>query len=226
MRHTASSLTVCLLNWKRPGHLRRIIDRLAVQTLRPTIFLWNNSPEPLSHRAVDWQVDSARNVLCPPRWWMASQAETELVMSLDDDLMPGDSRVIEDAVAVALEQPVDRAVGPFGVILHTGGAYFPHRDARCPPQDTPVDLVQGRCLIVRARALREAIKLGDLCGNLGREDDIAVCGALANRRPRYHLVPAVFHKRMENLPEGDEALFRRPGHARRRDAARRHWFPS
>ena len=219
------SITICLLNWKRPKNLRRIIDRLAGQTLRPTIFLWNNAPEPFHHAAIDWQVDSTRNVLCPPRWWMATQASTQFVASLDDDLIPADERVLEDAVSVAHKQPADRAVGPFGVILRPGQPYFPHDDVRCPAEDTLVDLVQGRCLIVRTETLWAALRMGDLCGPVGAEDDIAVCGALAGDRRRYHLVPRVFHRRFWPLREGDEALWRQPDHARRRQTARQRWFP-
>jgi len=221
------TLTVCLLNWKRPTNLRRILDRLAEQTLRAemAIFLWNNASEPFYHPAVDWQVDSGRNVRCPPRWWMAAQAETEFAASLDDDLLPADPRVLEDAVRVARRQPADRAIGPFGVIFRQGRPYAQHLDARCPPQDTPVDMVQGRCLMVRTAALRSVLKLGDFCGDAGGEDDITVCGALAAGRRKHHLVPGIFPGRFEELPAGHEALERRPDHARRREAARQRWFP-
>jgi hypothetical protein len=218
-------ITVCLLNWRRPDNLQRILDRLAQQTVRPVIFLWNNSPPPFRHRAVDWQVDSGRNVLCPPRWWMASQAETELIMSLDDDLMPADDRLLEDVVAVARRQPADRAIGPYGVNLRPGRDYFPHHDVRCPSRDVLCDIVLGRWLVVRTATLRSKVRLGDLCGDVGHEDDISLCGALAAGRRRYHLAASVFAGRLDQLPEGEEALFQRPDHQQRRNAARRRWFP-
>ena len=220
-------ITVCLLNWKRPRNLRRIIDRLGEQTLRPTIFLWNNSPETFEHPAVDWQVDSSRNMLCPPRWWMAARARTPWVASLDDDLLPADRRVLADAVTVADAQPAERAIGPFGVNLRPGRPYFPHDNVRCPPCDTPVDLVLGRCLIVRAGALRRALRLADLNAyyDHGRGDDMAVCGALAGGRRRRHLVPGMFRGRFRELPVGREGLEHHPSHAGGREAARKHWFP-
>jgi hypothetical protein len=216
-------LTICLLNWKRPENLRRIIDRLAEQTLRPQVFLWNNAAEPFDHPAVTWRVESSRNVACPPRWWMASFAETPLVASLDDDLLPADRRVVEDAVRLAEREPHDRAIGPAGAVLVRGRPYAAHRHVFCPPDDVRVDVVKGRCLIVRTAALRRLLRLGDLAGPLGREDDVAVCGALAAGRPRHHLVPGAFHRRFENLPEAGEALSLLPGHAQRRQRARQRW---
>jgi glycosyltransferase involved in cell wall biosynthesis len=40
------SLTVCLLNWRRPQNIPLILECLAGQTLRPRVVLWNNG-EPL-----------------------------------------------------------------------------------------------------------------------------------------------------------------------------------
>ena len=223
------SLTVCLLNFKRPDNLRRILDRLAEQTIceQMSIFLWNNATAPFRHPAVDWQVDSSRNAVCPPRWWMAVHAETEFVATLDDDLIPADERVFADALDVAQGPRPTCAIGPFGVILQPGRPYFPHVDVRCPPQDTPVDLILGRCLIARTAALRTALRLGDLVGGEddGVGDDIAVCGALAAGRRGRHLVPGRLAARFEELPAAGEALERHPEHPRRREATRRRWFP-
>ena len=83
-------LTVCLLNWRRPDNLRRIIDALARQTARPAVFLWNNSGQPFRHDGIDCWIHNSRNSGCWPRWLLATQAETDFVASLDDDLMPAD----------------------------------------------------------------------------------------------------------------------------------------
>ena len=243
------SLTICLLNWRRPENLRRIIERLAAQTVRPRLFLWNNAPEPFRHPDVEWTVESARNIGCAPRWWMAALAATEFVAAMDDDLMPGDGRVLEDALRVAAAQPPDCAVGPFGAVFRPGRPYAGHEAVGCPACDRAVDLVKGRFLIVRTDALRTATTLGDLSFDRRRlaalevrpaastpprigdapegaffEDDIAVCGALAAGRRRHHLVSDVFHGRIVSLSEGDGALRSRPDHFFRREAARRRWF--
>lgn len=218
------NLTVCLLNWKRPENLRRILDALARQTVRPKIFLWNNSPEPFRHEAIDWQIDSSCNLICSPRWWMAAHAETEFVASLDDDLIPADDRVFEDALQLAAGQPDDRVIGPVGCLLPPGQPYFPHRDFVCPEQDQQVDLVKGRCLIVRTQRLRRALSLHDLAAEDPHCDDIVICGALARGRRLYHWVPGLFHGRMRGLEEGEVGLYALPGHAERRDAARRRWL--
>ena len=218
------SLTICLLNWKREKNLRRILDALKSQTIRPTIFLWNNSPKPFRHEAVDWLVESSQNRQCLPRWWMAGFAETEFVASLDDDLIMTDDRVFEDAIRLAREQPEDRAIGPVGAILPPEKPFFPHKHLECPARDWPVDLVKGRCLIVRTEVLRRTLSLAAVTKEDGSCDDIVVCGALAAGRRLHHLVPSVFHRRFKNLAAGKEALAARPDHYPRREAARRRWL--
>ena len=217
-------LTICLLNYRRPGNLHRIIATLTEQTIGPRLFLWNNSGRPFKHPAIDWQVDSSRNILCPPRWWMGSFAETPFVASWDDDLIPTDARLFEDLVARTAEQPADRLVGLSGAVMRPGRHYRRQRRIRRPLEDRAADLVRGLCVVVRTETLRNAIRLGDLTGEIGREEDIVLSGALAAGRKCYHLIPGGFRGRYRRLRQGRHALRKRPGQKDLREAARRRWL--
>ena len=86
-------MTVLLLHYKRRENLLRILGCLDGQQPRPAIFLWNNSEEQFTDSRVDWQIDSAANRFCWPRWFMGSLARSEFVCTLDDDLLLTDPNV-------------------------------------------------------------------------------------------------------------------------------------
>lgn len=217
-------LTVCLLNWRRPEHIRTVLDALAAQKPRPVIFLWNNSGQAFRHPAVDWQIDSSRNAQCLPRVWMAGWAETPFVCLHDDDLLPLDAGVLHDLVQSAEKLQEDQAVGPCGAILPPDRPYLPHRAVWCPQAATRVDLVKGRCLVARSETLRQRLRLGHVSAEDGIADDFVVCGSLARGRRRHHVVPGGLEGRYRNLPVGKEASFASPDHARRRNDAFRRWL--
>jgi hypothetical protein len=145
------SLTVCLLNWRRPQNVKRLLDALERQVPRPEIFLWNNGGA-LWHPAVDWQVNSSRNALCWPRWSMAIHARTEFVCSLDDDLLPRDAKLLADALAFARRSP--GIIGAAGVAMRAGGGYGNGKHFNRPRLTRQVDVVKGRLLMLPAEALR------------------------------------------------------------------------
>lgn len=89
----APRVTVLLLHYKRRENLLRILGCLDGQQPRPAIFLWNNSEEQFTDSRVDWQIDSAANRFCWPRWFMGSLARSEFVCTLDDDLLLTDPNV-------------------------------------------------------------------------------------------------------------------------------------
>ncbi len=112
-------LTVCITHYKRHANVLRLLDCLSRQTIRPEIFLWNNSGKAFSDPRIAWQLDSSHNRYCWPRWFMLSLARSEFVTTIDDDLIFSDDRVLEDAVR-ELEASDDpfRAVGFAGCVLH------------------------------------------------------------------------------------------------------------
>jgi len=221
-------LTVCLLNWRRPENLHAIVEALRRQTCKPAIFLWNNSGLPFFHEGIDWQIDSDRNVGCSARWIMGAYATTECVASLDDDLLPGDDDLLQDAMdsLFRLGGPVGMAIGAFGVVLDPIADYSEAAHVSTPQKDTRVDIVKGRLLLTRTRDLLLALPSlfpGD--GKPACEDDIALCGALAGGAHGYHHLPGIFRGRLVELDAGGVGLQDRPDHYDRREAVRREWFP-
>lgn len=216
-------LTIVLLNWKRPDNLRRVLDDLGRQTLRPEIFLWNNGG-PFAHPAVAWQVDSSANKMCWPRWFMASMASTEFIAVLDDDLTFRDERVLEDAVERARAMPPRTALGYAGAVLHDmrnyGECDHVHSDAA---GDRQVDIVKGRFMLLRTADLRTVHLEPDPPREVLMSDDIMICGALADGRKGRHLVPAVLAGRFRELP-GHDGLNLEPTHGAYREKARRRAF--
>jgi len=217
-----STVTVCLLNWKRPQNLPFVIDSLARQTVKPVLFLWNNG-DPFEDGRIAWQVDSSENMGCWPRWFMASRARTRYVCSLDDDLVMTDAHVLEDAVAF-LSQCDERAiVGPEGVRLAFSKPYRDGEHVAYPAQDTPVSIVKGRMMLLRRRAL-DHVRLSTAFDVARDADDIAVSAMAAGGRPGRHIVPALFRGRLHDLDQHGVGLNQRQGHHERREAARRKYF--
>jgi len=217
-----SAVTVCLLNWKRPQNLPRVIDSLARQTAKPVIFLWNNGA-PFRDERIRWQADSSQNMGCWPRWFMASRATTEFVCSLDDDLVLKDSYVLEDAIAFLGQCPEETILGPEGVRLAFSKVYKDCGHVACPSEDTPVSIVKGRMMLFRRSALNRVRLATDF--DVARDaDDIALSSMAAGGKAGRHIVPALFRGRLEDLDQLGVGLNQRPGHHERREAARRKYF--
>jgi hypothetical protein len=218
-----SAVTVCLLNWKRPQNLPRVIDSLMRQTLRPTVFLWNNAGTPFHDERVAWQVDSSQNMGCWPRWFMASRARTEYVCTLDDDLVLADEQVLEDAVALLAQCPEHTILGPEGVKLVFGKPYRHCDHVAAPETDTPVSIVKGRMMLLRRAAL-ERVPFSTAYEVARDADDIVISALVAGGKANRHVVPALFGDRLEELEEYGVGLKERPAHHERREAARRKYF--
>ena len=114
-----SRLTVCITHYKRHANVLRLLDCLSRQTIRPEIFLWNNSGKVFADPRITWQLDSSANRFCWPRWFMLSLAQTEFVTTIDDDLIFSDDGVLDDAVNELIRGgDRHRIVGFAGCILH------------------------------------------------------------------------------------------------------------
>jgi len=220
-----SPLTVVLTNWKRRGGFLRVLDAVAGQRIRPQIFVWNNSPEPIGDRRITWQINSSRNCVCWPRWFMAAQAETPFVASIDDDLLPTDRRVLEDALAAFNRYSEWTVIGPFGRRLIDGTKF-----TQCPQlipalADQTADFVKGRLMVMQTGALRAVLparpqgppRMVQCC------DDIIVCSLMAGGRRAQHVIPASFRNCFRDLPE-PHALSSRQGFRRLRKQAAMSYF--
>lgn len=219
-------ITVCLTNWRRPELLRRLVGALAAQSLKPCLFLWDNGGGFQDDR-IDWAVESSRNVLCWPRWLMASCATTEFCCIIDDDVELLTTDVLETAVERLLIYPEHTIVGVEGVTLVDGKPYQLGIHVRAGASeampDVVCDIVKGKFMLMRTCALHKGVPLGAV--DQRREDDIAVSGLLADgQRGQHRCLPSLWPKiRLINAPH---ALWRQPGHFERRDVAASYYFPT
>jgi hypothetical protein len=217
------SLTVVVTNYRRPENVAAVIAALSTQTVKPTIFVWDNSPaQDFDHPGVDWIIRSSRNARCSARWWMASHASTDFVLVHDDDLAAGNPRVLALTLDAA-QNTAPFAVGAAGVALGAGKGYWRSQHvgvrARAVRRDTGVDIVKG-CFFCSTS--RELSRLGHL--ELDAEDDIAVSAMLARGRSRPHVVAAKLRDALVLLPDVEGARKRRRGHRAARELACRKFF--
>lgn len=218
----SSSVTVVLTNWRRPKNVRVILDSLSGQTMKPHLFLWNNGAE-FSHQAVTWQVDSSYNMMCWPRWWMASCAQTEYVCIVDDDLMFLDDHVLEDMIKALQHCSEKTIVGLFGMILDPAKEYRYGTQVRPSEEDQCIDIVKGRCMMMRTSALRSVSFQPKPTRSILMCEDILVSGVLAGGEAGKHLVPKGFASRWKELPN-EHSLHKMPSHWEQREIARRQFF--
>jgi len=201
-------ITVCLLNWKRPENVSRIISNLHG---RAKLFLWDNSGTYPRDKRLDWQITSSINKSCFPRWWMAQMAETKYVCSLDDDLMPADEAVLSDAVNFfgSVRSPI-AGIGPYGKNLDPKTTYYSSYVANTQ-RDEFVDLLLGRFIMIEKESLKNL--------NIRHpEDDIELCAALSHKQKKRFVVPQIFRGRFIELP-ATNAISDRPRHYERRTEA-------
>lgn len=213
-------ITVCLLNWKREENLSHIIYSLISQTIKPKIFLWNNSPNPFYSKHIDWQINSSKNMYCFPRWFMASQAQTPYVMSLDDDICFTSKNTLEYLIKNIQE---DRAYGLEGVYLQKNKLYGGSLPEKLPKDLNDLlkcDIVKGRLLACKTKNLCEKVPF---INNI-IDDDIAVSGWLAQGKSLQHRVLPCLRKMIKQLPDND-GLCSSKEHYRRRDDAVKIYFP-
>lgn len=226
-------VTVLMLNWRRPENVARIVDALHSQSAKPLIFMWDNAQDGelaaagVRRNDFDWYVRSSENVGCMPRWWMAERAETDVVMTCDDDIMPADKDLVNDAICRLLEQPDPWSIlTAFGRVLDADKAY---EHCRRLPEDwveaarggEDCDVALGRMMLLRTDCLRR-LRVPHWDARWSTCDDIVVSGMMAGGRRLRHWCSTLFQGRLTELPDHDAAC-REPLHFHRREVARRAW---
>lgn len=220
-----SDVTVVLTHWKREAGMRRVIDALSKQSVKPQLWLWNNSGQHLACDQIAWQVVSSLNQRCWPRWFLASQVETPYVVIHDDDLMPKDEHVLRDALAALARCPEATIVGHLGRIFNRGQPYNQSQLVRERATDTKVDMVAGRFMVLRTADLHRV----PLCPSTdwqqrSTHEDLMICGMLAHGKPMRHLVPGILTNRFEELDDA-YALSHQPDFYPVREQVRRAFLP-
>lgn len=96
--------TACLLSWKRPQHLPRIVQHLRRHPFIRAFRIWNNDPEVDLHvPGEDVTIIRAdRNHGCHARYLCAAGATTDLIYTQDDDALNHD---VEAVVRGHLAEP-------------------------------------------------------------------------------------------------------------------------
>ena len=210
-----------MTNWKRKENLKEIIENIRNQSVPVEIFLWNNNPEDLEDYSVDLQINSSKNLMCLPRWFMANYANSEYVFSLDDDLCFNDSKVVEDCIKYSLKP--NQALGAFGVKLRDNLDYWSSRHICCyPDKDRQVNIIKGRFLFIKKSLLKNVSMLPSEDADINKpriEDDIFISHYLEQA-----YLPSFLSKRFKELPEGGQSLYRDSNHRESRKTQTKKYF--
>lgn len=204
--------TALLLSFERQDNLKKIIKSLREQTVPIDIFLWNNCHDDQTDYEVDLQINSSKNLMCWPRWFMANYATTDYVFSLDDDLLFADNKIIEDAIHYLDNNDFD-AIGYSGVrIIDDLKDYLDQQHILSPRQDQSVDILKGGFLLAKRQSIRIPQNLLDSVVDSPRiEDDIIISSFLGKK-----VVPSILRKRLRRQAGFSNGLHSKPDHAESR----------
>lgn len=215
-----SDVTAILLNWKRPDNLKRLIASIRSQTVQVEILLWNNSDNATTYD-VDLQINSSTNLMCWPRWMLASYASAEYVFVMDDDIMPSDNHVVCDCINYCNKSPLT-AIGYTGVILNAKNDYWASKHLLHPNRhvDTHVNIIKGRFMFM-AKCLLNYLTVVQQPSLLGPrvEDDIIVSSTMKTK-----VLPRFLVDRLTELPEGNVSLKFQADHRQSRQDAVARYF--
>jgi len=215
-------VTVVLLNWQRRENMNEILDAVLWQRgVDPIIWVWNNSGERLDDPRIDLEIVASQNCGCRSRHVLAGMAETECVITHDDDIRPGDRNVFKDTLIAVHAAPEHAVIGAFGVELVPGRTYRNGRHYNPRHGRRQVDIVKNRFMAYRTSALR---RVGLTYWRDLLDEDVALCGILAGGRLGQHVLPGIYERRLIELDTRDVATEKQPGHYERRDAEAQGWF--
>lgn len=81
-------VSACLLSWKRPGNLQKIVDNLERHDFIDEVLVWNNNPDVrLSLHGRNVRVIDSREKICYGRYLCAAEARHETIYVQDDDVL-------------------------------------------------------------------------------------------------------------------------------------------
>lgn len=214
--------TLVLLHYRRPENMKRVLAAVREQTEKLDLIVCDNSP-----RQPRWP-RRARVIRAPwnagtfARIWAAFYADTEYVIFMDDDLLPSDRRVFEDAVDLACERP-QYLTGIFGAEVRSTPPYY-YADAH-----GNVQVVKGRFTVFN-RACLERVRVGAFPMRWtphyrNRVDDLFLSLELGEFG-RFHWADPALSRRFRFLDEGPHALAAHPDHVRIRDEFVRDYLAS
>ena len=212
-----SEVTAVLVSYRRPDNVSQIVDVLRQQTVVPELLLVNNW-DMAAHRVeraafVPWNGGPM------VRFLFAIYAETEWVMTLDDDLRPADAEFVEDALKLAKKRP-NAITCAFGRSLGRSAPYYQPRN-----EFGHVPIALGRMMMFR-RDLLENVGLPPMRLPWAfRSDDIWISLETGKGQP-VHWAEVALSRRLIDMPEGgsEVALSLQEGHGEIRGEACRWWL--
>jgi hypothetical protein len=218
-----ADVTVLLLNWKRPKNFAPLLDSLEKQTAKLKIYLWNNG-DPISDPRISLNVSSSDNVYCWPRWCLASLADTDYVMSLDDDLILSDSSAVEKMIA-ATEVNKNGIIGLFGWSHSDGASYLRSHHLSVRKEIQRADCIKGRVMLMRREVLQQVPLIHPAMRKMpqerGTNDDIYLSLCVSKCRAGFHVIPAFEKKPYQELPSQNALSHREGWYNQREEAIRR-----
>ncbi len=215
-------ITFVFVNYKRPDNLKQIIAQLRQYKYDKEIFVWNNGE--VTDFDADWVIDSSRNIMCWPRWYIGSIAKTEYVCLMDEDLTFKDEGVVPDAIAYLNKQSENCIIGPYGVQLIPDKTYQQSIHLRTNPNDNQdADIIKGRMSFMRTKALGKLSFIPHADRKIVISEDIIAGAILSDRQKRFHKVPTLFYDRIIDLPAPFPSCGS-PDHYEKREESRRLFF--
>jgi len=211
-----AEITAILVSYRRPENMGRLVDALRAQTVVPELILVNN-----------WDMQTwgiGRAVFVPwnagpmMRYLLAPYVETPWVMTIDDDVMPGDAEFVADALALAKRRP-GTITSAAGRGLHREPPYY-----RGEPWGN-AEIVLAKLTVFHRDLLRRVGLPPMWEPAMFRSDDIWFSLEVGRGQP-VHWADEGLSSRLIALPEGgpDVALSLQPEHLAGRNAACRWWL--
>jgi len=218
------AVTALLLNWKRSHNLRRIIESIKNQSVDIEILLWNNNVDDKNVYDVDLQINSSKNLMCFPRWFLINYAKHNYVFTIDDDLIFKDTRVIEDCLNYLTNNHY--MIGHTGVILNESKNYWRSKHYTSPviDKDVEVDIIKGRFIMAHKNTFKDTnLLIDDYQINIDNpkiEDDIYISSCVKVKK----IIPSFLCDRFKNLPEGGVGSRSMPTHNKMRIQYTKKYF--
>lgn len=205
-------LTAVMLSWKRPRNAHAVMNRLRTDPAVARVLVWNNNRDVTLPSSPQVRVvQSSENFGVHARFALGLLAETEPVLVVDDDLLPGPG-VVEKLYA-EWKKETDVVHGLLGRAPNVRGDY---EAVDCWGR---VPIVLGRTFIVRRSCFADVFSVLDRFSDLprtipGNGDDIllsCVSNARSGRWNLAHRLP------FQELP-APHALSAQPTHLAERNA--------
>lgn len=201
----AEAFTAVLLSWKRYQNLPAIVASLERIPHIREILLWNNDPERTISIPGVTVFQAPRNFRCLPRYCLVPLASHDNIWFQDDDLLLEPAQF--ERVLAEYRQDRSRIYGCRGRNL---------RDGKYVTEDVygDVDVVLGQTMMFHRSLLSRGLStLGELPPPT-IEDDIAFSLSVPGKHRAVNVEP------LRDLGMSDDAaLYRRPGHFEKRQAA-------